>query len=81
MTRGKDKYQQLASDQARINGVLLRLPSQSDHLRRLSAAADDLIAGNGGNPPHHWLRLNGLLKAVAVAKGLNDPENATNSYF
>ena len=76
MTRKRDKYQQLATSQAQINGVLLRLPSQADHLRRLASKADDLIAGNGGMPPDHWKDLTGILKAVTIAKGSHDPENA-----
>jgi len=75
MTRKKDKYQQLAKSQAQINGVLIRLPSQGDHLRILANKADELIAGNGGTPPDHWKDLTGVLKAVAIAKGSHDPEN------
>lgn len=77
MTRKKDKYQQLAESQARINGVLLRLPNQANHLRRLANSADKIIAANGGKTPEHWRGLNGVLKAVAIAKGSNDPNNAT----
>lgn len=79
MTRKKDKYQQLAESQAQVNGVLIRLPSQGDHLRRMANNANELIAGNGGTPPDHWKELTGVLKAVAITKGSHDPKNEITS--
>ena len=77
MPSKKGKYQQLATSQAQIDGVLIRLPNQANHLRRLTKSADKMIAVQGGKTPEHWKGLNGLLKAVASAKGSNDPNNAT----
>lgn len=79
MTRKNDRYQHLASGQARINGRLLRLPLDGNHIRHLSATADHMIAANGGSIPDHWNNLSGVLKGVVIAKGSTDPHDENRS--